>query len=172
MHPPRRTLVRAVGFVGILAFFAGCGGPSFTANVFTDGPLSYRVGNLAGDWRQAQVENNDLAFSHADGSLIQVNSSCDRTLDAPLTVLTNHLLVMFTEREFQEQVLEQLDGREALRTRMTAKLDGVPRQLELIVMKKNGCVFDLALITGPDPMFTARRETFMAFSHEFQVTSP
>ncbi|HEX8953495.1 MAG TPA: hypothetical protein VF945_16680, partial [Polyangia bacterium] len=43
-----------------------------------------------------------------------------------------------------------LDRREALRTRVTAKLDGVPMTLELYVVKRDGCIFDLSYAAPPD----------------------
>jgi hypothetical protein len=55
----------------------------------------------------------------------------------------------FTEREELSQQLLPLDGREALRSRHTAKLDGVPVELELVVLKKDGCVFDFTYVAPP-----------------------
>ena len=55
----------------------------------------------------------------------------------------------FTERQELSQQLVPLDGREALRSRHTAKLDGVPVELELVVLKKDGCVFDFTYVAPP-----------------------
>ncbi len=43
-----------------------------------------------------------------------------------------------------------LDRREALHTHLDAKLDGVPMTLDLYVMKRNGCIFDLSYAAPPD----------------------
>ena len=40
-----------------------------------------------------------------------------------------------------------MDGREALRTHLLAKLDGVPREILLQILKKDDCVYDFGLIT-------------------------
>jgi hypothetical protein len=64
-------------------------------------------------------------------------------------VLTRHLLMGFTEREELSQQLITLDGREALRSRHAAKMDGVPVELELVVLKKDGCVFDFTYVAPP-----------------------
>jgi hypothetical protein len=46
-----------------------------------------------------------------------------------------------------------MDGREALRTHLNAKLDGVPREILLQILKKDGCVYDFGLITPPGEAF-------------------
>ena len=44
----------------------------------------------------------------------------------------------------------RLADRDALRTRVHARLDGVAVRLELVVLKKNGCLFDLTYIAAPE----------------------
>ena len=41
-----------------------------------------------------------------------------------------------------------LDGREALETQMVAKLDGVEKYFHVVVLKKDGCVYDFLQIAG------------------------
>ena len=41
-----------------------------------------------------------------------------------------------------------LDGREALETQMVAKLDGVEKHFHVVVLKKDGCVYDFLQIAG------------------------
>ena len=62
-------------------------------------------------------------------------------------------MIGFTERELVEEERVPMDGREALRTQFNAKLDGVPRQILLQILKKDGCVYDFGLITPPGPSF-------------------
>jgi hypothetical protein len=81
----------------------------------------------------------------------------------PLTALTNHLLLGFTERDVQEQEIVPMDGREALRTHVVARLDGVPRELLFYVMKKDDCVYDLALLAPVGPQFERALVEFEPF---------
>ena len=62
-----------------------------------------------------------------------------------------------------------MDGREALRTVARAKLDGVPRELELVVLKKDGCVYDFALVAPPGRPFTDAQATFRAMLDSFRT---
>lgn len=119
--------------------------------VFTGDETSYAVGDPGPRWTRLGVESqNDLAF-HGEtlDAILQSNSTCDPAQDIPLLALTNHLLFGFTEREIVSQDLRPMDGREALFTRVRAKLDGVPRELLLVVTKKDGCVYDFALVAPP-----------------------
>ncbi len=153
-----------------LSLCAACGGAgSYERGVFR-GEATYHVDPPGGDWRRIEVEDqNDLAWVHAQGgAIIQVNGSCAAALDIPLVALTNHLLMGFTQREYVgEQELFELAGREALRSHVRARLDGVPRELLLVVTKKNECVFDFALVAGPGAEFEAARGTFEAMITSF-----
>jgi hypothetical protein len=123
--------------------------------VYRGAETSYRVGLLGEGWTAVTVDRqNDLAW-HNDSkeAVIHVDSECDPALDIPLTALRSHLMIGFTERELVEELVVPMDGREALRTQFTAKLDGVPRQILLQILKKNGCVYDFGLITPLGPTF-------------------
>ncbi len=74
---------------------------------------------------------------------VGVAGRCGRDAeDVPLRALTQHLTIGFTERQITQQRELMLDGRAALRTEMTARLDGVPKELAFVVLKKDGCVYD------------------------------
>ena len=51
---------------------------------------------------------------------------------------------------------------------VNARLDGVPRSLELWVMKKDGCVYDLGFVAPPD-RFEAGRAAFDTFARGFHT---
>lgn len=146
----------------IAAWIAGCGAHAHYQNGVYEGDTRFRVDPPGEPFRRVDVEDaNDLAWAGEGGVVIQVNGSCDPDLDIPLAALTNHLLIGFTEREFvEEQSLHEMDGREALHTHVRAKLDGVPRELYLVVTKKDECVYDFALVAPPGARFDAARATF------------
>lgn len=134
----------------ILPVTAGCRRVAFEDSVFSKPEVTYRIGKLPKHWHRVFIKGNDLAFSETDtGRAISINSTCEGHDDPPLPVLTRHLLMGFTEREELSQELIMLDRREALRSRHLAKLDGVPVELELVVLKKDGCVFDFIYVAPP-----------------------
>jgi len=150
----------------------GCGGSGeLSAGRYSDAEASYHIGSLPDRWQRIDVGGqNDLAWRNGQlGAVIQVNASCDPSLDIPLLALTNHLLIGFTEREVLSQDLMPLASREALRTHVTAKLDGVPRELLLVVVKKDDCVYDFALVAPPGPDFAQAQSDLDGLLREFDT---
>jgi hypothetical protein len=148
-----------------LAALLGCaGGGQLQGQVFRDAEARYRVGALGGGWDRIDMGDNDLAWHHdAIGAIVQVNATCDPFQDVPLTALTNHLLIGFTERRWRSSQVVPLDGREALRSHVVAKLDGVPRELLFYVLKKNECTYDFALIAPPGTSYERAEPDFERF---------
>lgn len=159
--------------LGVLALGCGTTG-SLHGGVFRGVETTYAIGELPSGWLKVSVDKqNDLAWRHPSyGAVMHVDSSCDSGLDTPLHPLTNHLLVGFTAREIIEQKLVDMDDREALRTHLRARLDGVPRELMLQVLKKNGCVYDFALVAPPGERFGAAVPDFDALTARFRTISP
>jgi hypothetical protein len=146
-----RTL--ATLLVATLAFSAfGCARARFEGTKFRDAELTFRTGPVPEQWHRIEVSEARLAFrDDQTGALVAVGGRCDRDGDdVPLEALTQHLFLQFTDRTILDQTLLSLDGREALRTELTAKLDGVPRGFVVVVLKKDGCVYDFMLIAPPD----------------------
>ena len=116
------------------------------------GDVCYQVGELGAAWQHVRTEQGAVGFYNPQlGGVIEANATCRDDADAaPLRALTRQLLIGYTERHIEEQKTVPLDEREALRTRVSAKLDGVPMTLELYVMKRNGCIFDLSYAAPPD----------------------
>src|SRR5262245_6830968 len=105
------------------------------------GDVCYHLGSLPEGWRLVHLEGTAVGyFSDEVGGIIAANATCrDDAEAAPLTTLTRQLLIGYTERTIESQKTVGLDAREALRTRLRAKLDGVPIVLEIYVLKRNGC---------------------------------
>jgi hypothetical protein len=137
----RRALV-------ILAMFgaAGCAA-GLRDGFFAKDGVKYRVEAPADGWKKVDFQDNDLAWvREGKGEVIAVNATCADHKDPPLDVLTQHLLMGFDERVKASETRETIDGRDALRTHWQAALDGVPVELELVVMKKDGCVHDFSYV--------------------------
>lgn len=133
----------------LLAPALGCHrGVRFDHQVVSKKGASYRVGDLPPVWARAQVPQNDLAwYTPGTGHALSVNASCDQREDASLEILTRHLLSGFTERQEVSHELQVLDAREALRSHYQAKMDGVPVELLLVVLKKDHCVYDFTYVS-------------------------
>lgn len=157
----------------VVGLFAGCGGPRLRGTEYRDREAHYWIGPVGSRWVSLAVDDdNDLAWhDESAAAVIQLNSTCDPGADIPLAALTNHLLAGFTAREFEEQTVVPMDGREALRTHARARLDGVPRELLFYVMKKDGCIYDFALVTPTGASFDRALESFEPFVAGFSTRS-
>jgi len=143
--PLRPTLILA-----LLACLGGCASSgSLVSSVYRRGEIAYRIGSLPAAWRPSSPHGADLAYRRSGGGIIAVSSSCNRTEDVPLDVLTNHLLFGVEAQVEHGRTAFTLDGRAALRTQLSGELDGVRVELELVVLKKDGCTYDLQLIAAP-----------------------
>jgi hypothetical protein len=133
------------------------------------GDVCYRVGALGGAWRLVHQDGASVGFFSDDvGGVIEANATCRDDADAaPLPSLTRQLLIGYTERTVESQTTVPLDRREALRTRVAVKLDGVPMTLDLYVMKRNGCIFDLSY-AAPPQKFARGADDFRRFVDGFQ----
>ena len=116
------------------------------------GGMCYRVGELGPSWQAVHREAGSIGFFDAQsGGVIESNAPCRDDAEAtPLRNLTGQLLIGYTEREIREERTVQLAERDALYSRVDAKLDGVPITLQLYVIKRNGCIFDLSYAAPPD----------------------
>jgi hypothetical protein len=151
---------------------AGCAG-GLQGDVYRGDGFAFRIGALPASWQRVDIGRAALAFrDDRDGASIVVNARCHVDgEDVPLEALTQHLFLRFTEREILDQKVVPFDRREAMRTRLVAKLDGVPLKFETWVLKKDGCVYDLAFM-APAPSFDRGADEFDRFVASFATLSP
>ena len=137
------------GFAVLASVAVACSSPPFDGHVFRKGDVAFRLEHLPPSWRRLEVSDTALAFRDDDNAAtVAINGRCGRDAeDVPLQSLTQHLFLQFTDRQLGDQELFALDGREALRTEMVAKLDGVPKYFHVVVLKKDGCVYDFLYVS-------------------------
>ena len=163
--------MRLVPVLAVAALLGGCHG-GLRDGVFAKEGVRYEIGQPYGQWRQVGLAGNDLAFVANDsGHSIAVNSTCRDFGDPPLEVLINHLLIGFTDRVQVSQTPGVLDGRSCLTAHYTAKLDGVPVELLLVVMKKDTCVYDFTYVS-PSGRFDEKRAAFDQLLSHFKTEAP
>ncbi|AUX39488.1 hypothetical protein SOCE26_008800 [Sorangium cellulosum] len=160
-RPAAATADRRARALALALALAGCGGPSFNGTVYRGSDVAFRVPPAPASWKPLEVSDAAVAYrDDENGATIALNGRCKNEEDVPLVSLTNHLFLHFTEREVLKQEVVPFDGREAMHTVISAKLDGVPKVFDVWVLKKNGCVYDMLLIADParyaagEPAFT------------------
>ncbi len=171
MQPVHRV---SLTLVGLAAFAVGCAGQRSSWNQakreLCAGASCFQLGALSPSWSVVHHQAGEVGFFNNEvGGVIQTDTVCrDDAEAAPLTALTNRLLIGYSERNDLSSELVQLDRREALHTIIEAKLDGVPVTLDLYVMKRNGCIFDLSF-AAPVARFAEGKDEFERFVRGFVV---
>lgn len=133
------------------AALLSCSGAQFDGTVYQGDGFVFRIPPPPDHWERIDHSHAALAFRDPESSgTIMINGRCGLDgEDVPLTALTNHLFLQFTDREIHRQEVVPFDGREAMHTELTAKLDGVPMRFDVWVLKKDGCVYDLIHLAPP-----------------------
>lgn len=145
---------------------AGCSGWVGHGDTYYKGRKSrheatYRFGLPGPGWQPLSQKGAQVAWYHEGfGAAIVLDSQCDMHGDSSLEQFTDHLRIDFREWEVQSQEHVTLVQRDAVHTVVLASIDGVIKtQMEIYVVKKNGCLFDLEYI-APPRNFEAGRADF------------
>jgi len=145
---------------------------AYERGVYSQGKLRYKIGDLPSGWSRVHVEDANLTFRHKDGGAILVNALCgsDNIDDVPLDVLINQALFGVENKNELSRTPLTIDGRAALRALIDGTLDGVPIEIDMVVLKKDNCTFDFQLIGGVQEL-TPRRAEFETMFKSFSKLS-
>lgn len=153
------------GLFAALGLAAACGsGVQFHGGEYRDAEIAFRVGPVPESWRRVDQEEARLAFrDDAARATVVVGGRCGKDADdVPLESLTHHLFLQFTDRVPLAQRRFPLDGREALRSELWARLDGVKKHFVVYVIKKDGCVYDFVRVADTaDPARVGEFDRFV-----------
>jgi hypothetical protein len=162
--------------VMLIAVTVGCfGGVRRTGKVvgYQDGRVMtkdgfYQVGTLPVPWQRVNLEKAMVAFYNPQlKSTISTDSFCDQAYnDSSLESLTRQLFPGLQDTKVIEQEPMMLSERGGLQTILSANLDGVPVMLNLVVVKKDWCLFDFFLVSETD-YFAKASEDFENFFRSF-----
>lgn len=154
---------RAVVALAVAAL-AGCGKTAITGKVsdFSHGPLP-------AEWKKTDVKGLAVAYYHsAYGATAGVAPVCEGVSDSTLESLARQELIGLEQRELLEENRIRVDGREAVEWVVKGSVDGVEMRVNLVVFRKDGCVYDLNLVSRPETFETARTD-FRAFVDGFAL---
>jgi hypothetical protein len=131
--------------------------------VYTEGGR-FRVGVPSKNWQKESIKYRAVMFSHkVQNASMGVDAFCKRSLDdGPLKVLANQLFYGMTKQKRLRSSPLSIDGRKALRATRRGIVDGVPMVLDVVVLKRDECVFDFFATASPKeyPFISSDFETF------------
>ena len=131
----------------------------------------YGVGPLPSPWQRIKLGKALVAFRNNPlQSTISTDSFCDQAYnDSSLKALTQHLFAGLQGIKTIDEDSFMLGDRGALRTLIRAKLDGLPVMVDIVVVKKNWCLFDFFLVSAPEK-YREAAEDFESFYQGFSYT--
>lgn len=134
-----------------MSLLAACAGAQLRDGRFENERVRYALEEPGAGWAMLRVPGANAAWRHETlSAALLVNSHCEGVDDAPLDVLTRHLVMGWSDVTLGEAQPRTVAGRAALETMAEASLDGIPRRLRLLVVKKDGCVYDVVLDARPE----------------------
>ncbi len=168
-----------IPFFLVAFFFSGCfGGVKNRGKVkgYRAGQVImkkgfYEVGDLPSSWQRTKLDKAVINFrNEALQSNLATEAFCDRAYnDSNLKSLTQHLFGGMQETDIVLEEPIMLDGRTALYTHLTGKMDGVPVKVGIVVIKKDWCLFDFFLVSSPEHYDQAYQD-FLNFYQGFQFS--
>jgi hypothetical protein len=135
-------------FKGVMSYRGG--------KVFFTNKDFYRVGKLPDGWNRLEERYRTITFyNESSGASISTDAFCGRSLEGRRPdSLTGEILTALDEREVISEKEFELSGRGAVRILAKGKLDGVAVTVDLVVVRKDGCIFDFYAVSegdeGPD----------------------
>jgi hypothetical protein len=132
-----------------------------------DRAKSYDV-RVPESWVPSERGEADRAYRTPSRAIVTLTSSCTRPTESSLEQLTRHLFFGLRNVELVERQTLTLDGQPALRSRVTATLEGKPVHLEVVVLRHDVCVFDFSLMS-PRALGAPDRNAFQQFVTSFRL---
>jgi hypothetical protein len=120
-------------------------------------------------WREVHISSADRVWQSTEtGNTIAINSMCQRYSDLSLKKLQENILAGVENLKIRTEAKTMFKGREAERVVVDGTTDGIPIVVDLLILKKNGCTYDLAYIAR-DKTFDQERKIFEKFLTGFNA---
>jgi hypothetical protein len=151
---------------------AGCAGarPRADGQAIVVSRKGYRVAPPPG-WEAIPSTAADVALRQpARQAGLMAHGTCGgRESRRPLPVLARHLRFGLRDVEALEQARVEIAGLPGIRSRFTARLDGVPVAVGAVTLEARGCVYDLVVVAPPAELGAVAND-FERFAASFQLT--
>lgn len=125
------------------------------------GTRSFAIQSPPKPWKGPKLKYKEMVYTHDGiGGTIVTDALCGPKFeDTPVVLLAKHLFYKLDHAQIKPARYFTLDGREAVRVDGTGSMDGVPLQMQVVVMKKNFCLYDFVYF-APPKSFAAGRKDF------------
>lgn len=123
----------------------------YRAGTVKTGTGRFTVPSLPPPWKPPKIRLKQLVHENdsIDGTIVTDALCGPKFDDAPLPRLAKELFQRLQERKITSEKNLTLDGRAALRMQGGGRMDGVPIRMDVVVMKKDFCLYDFVYFAPP-----------------------
>ena len=164
------TSMKLAALTSFLAFFAlsSCVSVSI-ANHEAKHASDVKVQEPAPPFTAEKRNDVDAAWKDSrNGNLISFLSDCQDDTDPGLDTIVQGALAGLNDLHIESMHSPTIQGREARRAVATGKVDGVPSKIDLLVFKRNRCIFILTYV-GVAQSFAENHSQFDHFVDGFHA---
>ena len=142
----------------------------YRAGTVTTGIGSFTVPRLPHPWKSPKIRLKQLVHENdAIQATIVTDALCGPKFDdAPLPRLAKEFFQRLQERRITSEKGLTLDGRAAFRMQGSGRIDGVPVAMDVVVMKKDFCLYDFVYFAPPETYREGIRD-FEGYLHGFRT---
>jgi len=142
----------------------------FRGRVYRSRDTAYSIGVLSEEWKRIDLRGGDIAFwNEALKATITVNSTCNERIgNESLNNLVDFLLVGFSDKKMERKEEVIVSGQRAVNAVYRGKVKDTYVKLNIVVLKKDRCVYDLTYASLPES-FDLGIEEFREFVSQFRI---
>ncbi len=134
----------------MLWFGAGCAGGRLAEGIYRDSARRYQIRLPAAPWLAVSLDGTAVAFRAPDlQAAMALSVDCSAPEPGELPWVARHLFFGLQEKRTQSRELVALHNTEGVRTRLAAKLDGAPVEVEGVTARRGGCLYDFMYVAPP-----------------------
>ncbi len=167
----RRTQgIRTVGvcvlggiLLGIVSLAAGCATGRIAGDMYRDSENGFQVRLPPPPWQLRSLNGATLSFvspEYRAGMALRVD--CRGAEQGELPWVARHLFFGLQDADFLGQDTIHVLDATAVRTRLRARLDDQPVEVEGVTFRRTGCLYDFTYVAPPNT-FPQGRTDFEAF---------
>lgn len=120
-------------------------------------------------FKSKETPNLDILWVHANnGNSISILSDCSSNYDPSLKQIKNGITSGINNLETKSSNYKTYNKRKALFTHIIGDVDGVLSEFDLVIFKKDGCVYTLTYVATKNS-YKATKQIFDDFVLNFKV---
>jgi hypothetical protein len=148
--------------LGLLLLSACAAGP-IGEGMYRDPRDRFTIQRPPTRWQPLPVEGAAFAFRSPElAAVIGLRVDCSNPEPGPLPAVARHLFFGLSQAEIETREPVVLSGASGMRTRLRARLDDRPVEVDGITVRLQGCLYDFMYVAPPD-RFERGRADFDAF---------